>query len=172
MKKDEIKAMEAISEALDGLEDDAARKRVLRWALDAYVAGAAKAKPTPSPLEVDAPADSREFKKISDLFGAAKTSNQQDRVLVACYWFQELQGKVDFSGQAVNDELKHLGFGSKNITRDLDALKAKVPQLVLQTQKSGSSKQARKSYTLTEEGKRHVRRMLSSTDPLASPEVE
>lgn len=31
---EEIKAMRAIANALDGLADDAARQRVLRWVLD------------------------------------------------------------------------------------------------------------------------------------------
>jgi DNA-binding PadR family transcriptional regulator len=48
-----------------------------------------------------------------------------------------------------------------NITRARDGLKARQPQLVIQVQKSGKSKQARKRYKVTSAGKTEVRRMLS-----------
>jgi DNA-binding PadR family transcriptional regulator len=48
-----------------------------------------------------------------------------------------------------------------NITTALSSLIERKPQLVIQTRKSGNSKQARKRYRLTDAGIRAVERMIS-----------
>ena len=85
-----------------------------------------------------------------------------ERALVAAYWFQYLGGVSDFDSATLNKELKHLGHQSSNITTALTSLMSKKPQLVIQTRKSGASKQARKKYKLTNEGIKQVQRMLRS----------
>jgi len=56
--------------------------------------------------------------------------------------------------------LRHLGYAAGNITSALAQLIGGKPQLAIQTHKSGSSKQARKRYRLTNEGLRAVERLL------------
>jgi DNA-binding MarR family transcriptional regulator len=90
-----------------------------------------------------------------------------DKVVAVAYWFQQLQGNEDWDSATVNNELKHLGYSSSNITRDLDNLMAKSPRYVIQTRKEGTTKQARKRYKLTREGIRAVEAMLNRTAPLA-----
>jgi DNA-binding PadR family transcriptional regulator len=68
---------------------------------------------------------------------------------------------TDVEAQRVNTELKQLGHGVSNITRAFDALKSQKPALIMQTRKEGTSKQARKKYKVTTEGKKAVERMLS-----------
>jgi DNA-binding PadR family transcriptional regulator len=60
--------------------------------------------------------------------------------------------------------MKHLGHGVKNITSALSSLMNEKPQRVVQLKKSGSTKQARKQYKVTEAGKNAVRRMLEGVD--------
>lgn len=81
--------------------------------------------------------------------------------LVVGYWFQVLQGEQDLDGFQINKELKHLGHGVSNITTALSSLIDRKPQLVIQTRKSGNSKQARKRYRLTDAGIKAVERMLA-----------
>jgi len=98
------------------------------------------------------------------LYEAANPRTEPQKVLVAGYWFQKLRGQSDVDGQQINTELKQLGHGVTNITRTLGSLINKKPQLVIQTHKSGKTKQARKKYRLTAEGIRAVEQMLNATD--------
>jgi Transcriptional regulator PadR-like family len=86
------------------------------------------------------------------------------RALVVGYWYQFVQGEAEFTGQTINSALKHLGYRAANITTAFDRLQAQRPALVVQVRKSGTSKQARKKYKLTNEGKRAVEQMIASAE--------
>jgi hypothetical protein len=81
---------------------------------------------------------------------------------VVCYWLQEINESKGIDARVVNDELKHLGHGIGNITRAFDRLKRSRPQLVIQTKKAGTTKQARKTYKMTVEGKSAVEQLLQT----------
>lgn len=167
----EIEAMGAIDKAMRGLQADE-QKRVLRWAIDKFGGG-----------EVALPGEGRgghgasssgtgsedgrvpaAYERISDLMDDAHPTTTVDHVLVASYWFQVVRGQENFTGQAVNSELKDLGQGSKNITDAYTSLMQRRPPAVRQVQKSGSTRQARKRYRLTEVGIRSVERMIRGED--------
>jgi DNA-binding PadR family transcriptional regulator len=99
---------------------------------------------------------------VGDFYARSTATTEQERALIVAYWVQEIRGDGEFDAQSVNSELKHLGHGVSNITRALDDLKARKPQLVIQTQKSGKSKQARKVYKVTAAGKTEVMRLLAA----------
>jgi hypothetical protein len=135
---------------------------VLRWAADRYQAkflGTAAASRPESGSNSSSAA--QRFEDFASLYNAANPPNAVERALIAAYWFQAVQGDVDFDALSLNKELKHLGHPSTNITRDLDALINRTPRLVIQVRKSGNSKQARKKYKLSTEGRRAVERMLN-----------
>ena len=154
--------MSSLTKALDDLDEEV-RARVLRWASERYGvsaaaprlrtpdAGGASNAPDPSMLE---------FPDVAALMDATSPKTGVDRALVAGYWFQALKGESDFTGQAVNDELKHLGVGLPNVTDSFNTLMRRKPALAMQVQKSGRSKQARKRYRLTEAGLRRVRALM------------
>ncbi len=152
----EIDAMKAIDNALGSLDPDES-KRVLRWAVDKFGQGALSVGPE-RPTRSGGPPQA--FERISDLMDAALPQTVVDHVLVASYWFQAVQGRENFTGQEVNSELKDLGHPASNITDSYNTLIKRKPSAVRQVQKSGSSKQARKLYRLTNEGVRTVDRML------------
>jgi hypothetical protein len=159
----EIKAMAAISTALQGLEPEAIR-RVLKWATDRY-----QVKPASPPAAefVDRPllgSPPTAFNEFSELFDAANPTTNVDKALVAAYWFQVVQQHDDLDSQQLNNELKHLGHPSANITRDLDSLINRSPRWLMQTRKQGTTKQARKRYKLTREGIRAVEKLLAKTN--------
>jgi hypothetical protein len=80
--------------------------------------------------------------------------------LVVGYWFQVHQGMKDFDSQRVNAELKNMGHGVGNITEAFTRLIDRRPQFVIQTRKSGTARQARKLYRVTNEGIKRVQSML------------
>jgi len=165
----EIEAMGAIDKALGALDGDE-RVRVLRWAIDKFggVSGNALSLPgAPTNRRNganeagDGGGPSSQFSRIADLMDATLPKSVADHVLVASYWFQVVNDKESFTGQEVNAELKDLGQASKNITDSFNSLMGRKPPAVRQIQKSGSTRQARKLYRLTEPGIRTVERMLA-----------
>src|SRR5881628_1024573 len=158
----EINAMQKLAEAFDGLPPDAI-ERVLRWAAGHYGASVGPAPKGLTPrigegvvVEPDAP----KFGSLAELCAAASPTTDADRALVAGYWFQVAEGAAEFSAQAVNSALKQLGHGVSNITSAFETLKTQKPALVMQLKKSGTTKQARKSYKLTVAGLNAVHQMI------------
>jgi hypothetical protein len=167
MADPEISAMATIGGALDTL-DEAARERVLRWARDRY------GKPTAS-REVTAwgatshradtlPRDqgSSQYTDAADVYAAANPLTDGDKVLVVGYWFQVVRGDTELDSQSLNMELKNLGYPISNVTRAVSGLAKSIPRYLVQTKKSGSTKQARKRFRLTVEGVKRVEQMLGS----------
>jgi hypothetical protein len=167
---DEISAMKQIADALEPL-DDAGRARALQWAVSRFRAGgtshATLQDHPPSPA--GGSANSR-FASFADLFEATHPSTDREKALVASYWVQVSQSQPSFGSQTLNDALKDLGHGVGNITDALSALKDEKPALVLQLKKSGTSKQARKTYKLTQEGIRRVHGMIPGDASLMAAE--
>lgn len=166
---DEIDAMRQVKDALEPLSPEE-RSRVIRWAAELYgvelVSAAAQSRagrtgtspPAPSPQEQVNP------QELGELYAQANPLTYADRALVVAYHLQAIQGTADFDAMTVNTQLKHLGHRVPNITQALNELKARRPQLVIQLQKSGKSRQARKRYKVTSAGQAEVRRMLSQEE--------
>jgi hypothetical protein len=169
VKKDpEVEAMGKLAEALDGLEPEQ-HARVLRWAADRYSVALAlnlNSRQQGSGTILDNSGGSTplsDFEEVGDLVAAAEPSTDEDRALVVAYWLQEMGEKLPtFNGQRVNKELKNLGHGTDDITDLIGKLVATSPQLVLQTKKSGTSRQARKSYKVTKAGIKRVQDMVAN----------
>jgi len=158
----ELEAMKAVAEAIEPLED-AARARVLRWVSDHFKVKHVSRNEAERVLEVAGDPTSQPtaptFESVGELFAAAAPSSDAEKALVAGYWLQVEKGQVGFGTQEINTELKHLGYGIGNITRAFDALKKTKPQQVIQLRKAGTTKQARKTFKLTEAGIRAVESM-------------
>lgn len=99
---------------------------------------------------------------FAEFLGRAATEDGVDRALLACYWQSQRETSGTFTAQAANALLKDAGHASTNITRDLDSLRSRKPQLVVQVRKSGRSKQARKLYRVTDAGARQAGALLRS----------
>lgn len=157
---DELDAMKKIAAALEPL-DDSARARALQWAssrfrgTNALVVSAGLRRGS----QVGEIA-SEAFGSFAELFDAVSPTTEKDKALVAAYWVQTSQNVTSFPSQSLNDLLKDLGHRVGNITEALNQLKGERPALVLQLKKSGTSKQARKTYKLTNEGARRVSAMI------------
>ena len=75
--------------------------------------------------------------------------------------FQVINEHPSVTGQQVNDALKNLGHAMSNITDAFTSLIRRKPQLAMQVEKTGSSKQARKKYKLTIAGINEVKKLLT-----------
>jgi Tfp pilus assembly protein PilX len=106
-------------------------------------------------------AEAGEYEDVAALYTAAAPRTEPERALVVGYWFQVHQGMKDFDSQRVNAELKNMGHGVGNITEAFSRLIGRKPQYVIQTRKSGTARQARKLYRVTNEGIKRVKAMLA-----------
>jgi hypothetical protein len=155
----ELEAMAKVGGALTDLDEKAAA-RVIRWAADKFGVPLIPEHSTDSHMPDKKANGSRVFADIASLFYDAHPATEAERVLVACYWLQSLNGSESVDAQEVNAQLKHLGHGASNITRAFSDLIDRKPHLVMQVFKSGAGKQARKKYKLTTAGVQKVEDML------------
>lgn len=155
----EIQAMQAIEKAFTDLDAEV-QARVLRWAADRYGVAVTGKRPVGSANASEVNAEVPEFDTLAEFFAAAAPTTEPDRALVVSHWFQNVKNEADVDAQKVNSELKHLGHGVSNITSALGSLIERRPQLVIQTKKSGTARQARKKYRVTAAGKSAVEHML------------
>jgi len=165
MVDSEIEAMSAVAVALRDLGADE-RSRVLRWAAERFAVelsdSTLRSKNQISSLsDDDVVADSPAFEHFAELFAAAQPKTNEDKALVAAYWIQVFGGQDKWQSRALNVELKNLGHAIPNITDALTSNIKKKPQRVIQLTKSGSSRQALKTYKVTHEGLVYVQGMLS-----------
>ncbi len=167
---EELTAMKTVAQALASLDAEATA-RVVRWAAERFGnialprVGATPGPKVAANTEASAAgvsAGQGRFEHLADLYGAVSPNTEADRALVAGYWVQYVEGQPEFGAQTINAALKDLGHRVANITNALAALKAQKPQLVVQLKKSGTSKQARKTYKLTTAGKGAVEAMISA----------
>lgn len=157
----ELKVMSELAALFATLEEDETH-RVLRWANEKYRYAGAQSSSS-SVMKVSAPEITSlpgDYSDLPALMDAAKPTNGLERILVAAYFEQVLRNEPDFDSQSLNTQLKHLGYPSANIARDMVRLVARSPKFVIQTRKEGTSQQARKKFRLTVEGVRTVETML------------
>jgi len=160
----EVNAMAAIEAAFSALDDEA-KGRVLRWAADRFgLSTQLKVQGAPSAVVPNSLSPSNgpiEAMELADVYSAAVPTTESEKALVVAYWLQVVRGQADLESLQINNELKQLGHGVGNITRALEVLKDQKPQLVVQTRKEGATKQARKKYRVTEEGRKLVQQMMT-----------
>ena len=93
-------------------------------------------------------------------------STDTEKVLVVGYWFQFRDGAQELEALKINNQLKHFGHGVGNVSRALELHKTLKPALMIQKRKEGATKQARKKFVVTDEGKKYVEKMLAKVSVL------
>lgn len=164
----ELGAMRAAFDALKPLDAEG-RSRAIDWLVRVFGlrasphkkgggSGSTTAEPADTPEADD---EIPEFTSFAELCSAASPDTDAQKAMVAGYWFQICEGEESFGSRECNDQLKHFGVPVGNITRAFDTLKDSTPNLAMQIEKSGKTKQARKKYKLTHHGIQAVKRMLN-----------
>jgi hypothetical protein len=157
MADNEIAAMQTCTNAIESLEDDAPRRRVLSY-LNARFGVSVPVHPT-HPQARQAPASAAvvlgtptpgptgPWQNFGDLFYAFRPTSNSEKALVAGYWLQMVEGKPAFKSNQANQLLKDLGEQiPHNIQRDYDRMIEMTPSLVVLQAGSGAG---RRLYKLT-----------------------
>lgn len=167
----ELAAMVQVEQALQDLSEEE-RGRVLAWAGSRF---GLFISPSKNPLQKntdttggdhsndEAPPLSSDVGSLAEFYDLTAPTSDGEKALVVGYWFQVKEGATELEAQKINSELKHLGHGIGNVTRALDWLKAQKPALMIQKRKEGTTKQARKKFVVTNEGKKFVEKMIART---------
>jgi hypothetical protein len=174
----EIKAMNDAYEAVKDLDLEA-KARVLAWLskrCGAPVSAAKAGDATTKSGQLDEAAESRagsggqiaSFDSVADLFAACSPKTDGDKSLLVAVFLQEKMGQKELTGYEINKQLNHLGHGVKNITMSIQQLIDRKPQLMIQTKKEGTTKQAKKKYKVTAEGIKAVKQMLRPTEAVSA----
>ena len=124
--------MRDVAAALEPLGSDE-RGRVLRWAAERFTVSLPSSTNGRSGTREDRTlrgSPTEEPEDAGEFYSQANPEKEPERALVIGYWVQEVRGDGEFDAQTVNTQLKHLRHGVSNITRALDDLKARKPQLV------------------------------------------
>jgi hypothetical protein len=164
----DLKALETILKALEPLSEDE-RERVLRWAgeklgIQQVLGRAGGALKKVSMVDAAFEKHPGGFQSVGEFLAAASPDSDADRVLCVAVYLQDFSESPDvttLSGKQINDELKHLGHGVKNITDSINTLKSRKPQHMIQTKKAGKSKQAWKEYRVTRAGLEYAYQLIS-----------
>jgi hypothetical protein len=160
-EESEPHAMLEISSILLALPDDDARRRVLSWAADRFAVHLnTRSRPTLGP-ELGSVAEPPK-ETFADLFDAVRPTTEKEKALVAAYWKAKMEATPQFGSQELNKLLTDLGHRVLNITDALSASIQEKPALILQVRKSGTSRQARKTYKVSDAGFRWVESRLSN----------
>jgi hypothetical protein len=173
----EIVALNTAYTALKDLAPDAIQRNINWLATRLGVSAIAKA-PTggrsPTPTETvatnnpDGQTASGEFEKFAtsaDFLSQINEPTDKERVLAIAAYIQKKEPDKELTGFSINKELKHIGHGVANITSAIQTWVDQRPQLMIQIRKTGTTKQAKKVYKVTEEGMKSVRKRLSQAVP-------
>ena len=167
----EFEAIRAVHDALEPLDDEA-RTRILTYiasllGIDSAVVVNREVSAEGNDGEEVQGKDATEsvkqipdFSTFAELYARANPKSNGEKALVAGYWLQECEGADSFTGAAANKELNHLGHKLSNITDAIEQMKNRKPMLILQLKKSGTSRQARKLYKVSQEGVNRITEMI------------
>ena len=167
----EFEAIRTLHGALEPLDDEA-RTRVLTYIASLLGIDSAVVRSRDTSTEGDGHEgvqggnarksvnQTQNFSTFAELYARADPKSNGEKALVAGYWLQECQGEDSFTGAAANKELTNLGHKLPNITDAVETMKNRKPMLILQIKKSGTSRQGRKLYKISQEGVNRITEMI------------
>lgn len=162
-KKDtEIQVMEKAFLALEELDDENSKLRVIEWLIKRFGLNKLSVQGCDYAVanEVSQSKDVLPtFGMFIDLYDAANPSTDVERALVGGYWLQVQNNQETWNAFSVNKLLKDIGYGISSISKSFDRAQDQKPALVRQTSKNGNSQQAKKTYRLTQSGVKFVEKL-------------
>jgi hypothetical protein len=161
----ELAAMQKIADLLTDLDTEA-RQRVISWAADKFSLSLPRNQSFASPIidlaDKEPAGQKGAFKDFAEFFHALDPKDYGERALAAAFWLSLENDGEAFGAQAANNLLKNTGYQVANITDSLSQNIREKPALVIQIKKSGSSRQARKLYKITDAGRRKIKSLIGS----------
>lgn len=163
----ELKAMSVSSTAINEISDDQAKVRVIEWLAKKFDVTLHTSKEmsdaTVAENADDDTSETPSYDLFSDLYDTTNPSTNMARALVGGYWLQVQGGQQTWDSFNVNKLLKDVGYGVDSISHRLTDAQSQKPALVRQTSKSGKSRQARKTYRLTQAGIKFVENLIGTS---------
>lgn len=101
------------------------------------------------------------YDSVEDLFFSSNARTVASKILLVAAYLQEKHNLKELSSFDINTRLKKVGHGVQNITTSINTLMNKKPPLMIQTGKSGDTKQAKRKFRVTEEGLRIARNYIT-----------
>ena len=169
----ELEALSKVNDAIKNLPEDA-KIRVVAWLINKYSIYSnqpANASMPPKKLLSENGVEEKEivegdgqqiasFSSPAEFFAKCSPSKPSEKILVIAAYLQTKNSEKDLSGFEINQVLKNMGHKVENITHKMDTLMGQKPQLMIQTKKSGNSRQAKKSYRVTDAGIKEVEKLI------------
>lgn len=160
----EIKALNDVYDAIKDL-DDAGK----RWVIESISKKFFSKKPEQiSSLDEVEPGFSEadkmgfsQFESVAEVISRSTCKKNKEKALMIASYLQEKEGLSVLTGRQINNQLKHLGYGVKNITVVINSLINEKPKLMIQIRKEGKSKQSKKKYRVTTEGLKKAKGMIN-----------
>lgn len=106
--------------------------------------------------------EAAEVPSLGSLLERWTPSTMAEKALLGAYYVSRVRGEGNVTSQAINTELKRNKMPISNITRAIEANMRPDRPLMVQEKKMGSTKQARKQYSITPEGVEFVERRLGT----------
>lgn len=188
----ELIAMGQTFEALKNL-DKGQVGRVIRWVKDRFgvldavteFTAPAVAQDTPAAVSTPQPATAEipetpqaatvepdgpekkglmDYDTVMDLFANAEVKKVSQKILLMAAFLQERQNFKEISSYDINFRLKRLNQGVQNISSSINGLLNRKPEVMVELERSGSSKQARRKFRVTIEGLRVAAEFLKSPE--------
>lgn len=165
----ELSAMNEVLNTISDLDTDA-QKRVMFWVLERLNIGVLNDRLIDKQITARTSLSTAKIQhehhnfsgvsSLAELLSLVSAKTDSERILVVAAYVQEVKKKKELTGREINQELHHMGYRATNVTRSIDQLKAKQPQLMIQLKKDGTTRQAQKKYSVTHEGIKLVESMI------------
>jgi hypothetical protein len=92
------------------------------------------------------------YDSFADLFFASNAKTITAKILLAAAYLQEKKNIQEFGSSDINAMLKKIGQVVQNISASINVLLLKKPPLLIQVEKPGAQKHARRAYNVTDAG--------------------
>lgn len=105
-----------------------------------------------------------DYDTVMDLFADAEVKKVSQKILLMAAFLQERQSFKEISSYDINFRLKRLNQGVQNISSSINGLLNRKPEVMVELERSGSSKQARRKFRVTIEGLKVAAGFLKSPE--------
>lgn len=169
MEDRELEAMAKANSAVKDLIEEE-RVRVIQWLAAKYMTNYSASRipsgglPSGANGDVDTLEndDTQQFGSFAELLAESNSNTPINRVLLAAYWVQVVEGADSFKTFELNKNLNDTGYFDDNITKKLKSLRDTKPAKVVQLAKS-NAKQGHRTMKLTTHGIAEAEKLLGKT---------
>ena len=169
MEDRELEAMAKANAAVKDLIEEE-RVRVIQWLAAKYMANYSASRTPSGTLASGGGAsegmqeddDLRKFGSFAELLAGSSSNTPMNRVLLAAYWVQVVEGADSFKTFELNKNLNDTGYFDDNITKKLKSLRETKPAKIVQLAKS-NVKQGHRTMKLITYGIAEAEKLLGKS---------